>query len=209
MHLMKWRFAIGSQALAKWSFANESPALAKWSAGILPAHNHTLWNVLVLALLLVPLNPAYAESYMAKVVSVPDGDSLNIVRDGKNEKVILFGVDCPEMGQEFGQEARAFTDGVCFRKEVKIDETGRDSKDRIIANVYLPDGSSLNQQLVQRGLAWWSDKYAPNDKTLKDLHAAAKAEKRGLWASATKPIPPWIFRNGEKAVGAQLIKPKE
>ncbi|HEY9678809.1 MAG TPA: thermonuclease family protein [Drouetiella sp.] len=164
----------------------------------------------VFGLLLAPV-PANAESYSAKVVSVPDGDSLNIVRvggSGKSEKAILYGVDCPEMGQEFGPEARAFTDGACYKKEVKIDEINRDAKGRIIAKVYLPDGSNLNQQLVERGLAWWSDKYAPDDKTLKLLHDAAKAAKRGLWSSATKPIPPWIFRNGEKSVGAQ-IRPKE
>jgi micrococcal nuclease len=155
------------------------------------------------------LSPALADTYSAKVVSVPDGDSLNIVRDGgRSEKAILYGVDCPEMGQEFGQEARAFTDGACFKKEVKVDEVGKDAKGRIIAWIYLPDGTNLNQQLVERGLAWWSDKFAPNDKTLKDLHTAAKAKKIGLWSSANKPIPPWIFRNGEKNVGAQ-IRPKE
>jgi endonuclease YncB( thermonuclease family) len=141
---------------------------------------------------------------------VPDGDSLNIVRapGGKSEKVILYGVDCPEMGQEFGQEARAFTDGACYKKDVKIEETGKDSKGRIIGTVYLSDGTNLNQQLVEKGLAWWSDKYAPNDKTLKDLFTAAKTQKVGLWSSATKPVPPWLFRNGEKTVGAQ-IRPKE
>lgn len=154
--------------------------------------------------------PAFAESFTAKVISVPDGDSLNIVRapGGKSEKVILYGIDCPEMGQEFGQEARAFTDGACYKKEVKIDEAGKDSKGRTVATIYLADGTNLNQQLVEKGLAWWSDKYAPNDKTLKDLFTAAKAQKVGLWSSATKPIPPWIFRNGEKNVGAQ-IRPKE
>jgi len=35
----------------------------------------------------------------------------------------------------------------------------------------------LNQQLVEKGLAWWSDKYAPNDKTLKDLfHCSQSTE---------------------------------
>ncbi len=160
--------------------------------------------------LFVPTTPASAETYTAKVVSVPDGDSLNIVRGAgaKSEKVILYGVDCPEMGQEFGQEARAFTDGACYKKEVKVEESGKDSKGRIIGVIYLADGTNLNQQLVEKGLAWWSDKYAPNDKTLKDLFTAAKAQKIGLWASATKPVPPWLFRNGEKAVGAQ-IRPKE
>lgn len=162
------------------------------------------------SLIAVSVSPAFAETFSAKVVSVPDGDSLNIVRapGGKSEKVILYGIDCPEMGQEFGQEARAFTDGACYKKEVKIEETGNDTKGRIVANIYLSDGTNLNQKLVEKGLAWWSDKYAPNDKTLKDLFSAARTQKIGLWSSATKPIPPWLFRNGEKNVGAQ-IRPKD
>lgn len=166
--------------------------------------------VTLTGLFFLQATPSLAERFTAKVVSVPDGDSLNVVRapGGKSEKVILYGIDCPEMGQEFGQEARAFTDGACYKKEVKIEETGKDSKGRTVATIFLSDGTNLNQQLVEKGLAWWSDKYAPNDKTLKDLFTAAKAQKIGLWSSATKPIPPWIFRNGEKNVGAQ-IRPKE
>lgn len=169
-----------------------------------------LSSLTFLGLLFVPNVPASAETFTAKVISVPDGDSLNVVRGagGKSEKVILYGIDCPEMGQEFGQEARAFTDDACYKKEVKIEESGKDAKGRIVANIYLADGTNLNQQLVEKGLAWWSDKYAPNDKTLKDLFTAAKAQKVGLWASTTKPVPPWLFRNGEKTVGAQ-IRPKE
>lgn len=164
----------------------------------------------LLGLLLVQPQNAAAETFTAKVISVPDGDSLNIVRapGGKSEKVILYGIDCPEMGQEFGQEARSFTDSACYKKDVKIEETGKDARGRIVAVIYLSDGTNLNQQLVEKGLAWWSDKFAPNDKTLKDLFTAAKTQKIGLWASATKPVPPWLFRNGEKNVGAQ-IRPKE
>lgn len=169
-----------------------------------------LSSLSLFGLLFVPAVPASAETFAAKVVSVPDGDSLNIVRSpgAINEKVIFYGIDCPEMGQEFGQEARAFTDGACYKKEVKIEESGKDGKGRIIGVIYLADGTNLNQKLVEKGLAWWSDKYAANDKTLKDLFTAAKTQKVGLWASATKPVPPWLFRNGEKTVGAQ-IRPKE
>lgn len=177
---------------------------------VMPVKKFLLSSFSVFGLLVLSATSVAAETFSAKVVSVPDGDSLNVVRapGGMSEKVILYGIDCPEMGQEFGQEARAFTDGACYKKEVKIEETGKDSRGRIVANIYLSDGTNLNQQLVEKGLAWWSDKYAPNDKALKDLFSEAKAKKVGLWSSATKPIPPWLFRNGEKNVGAQ-IRPKD
>ena len=57
----------------------------------------------------------------------------------------------------------------------------------------LPDGKSLNQELVRAGLAWWYRKYAPRDNKLEALEKQAKAAKRGLW-KARKRISPWKWR---------------
>lgn len=147
---------------------------------------------------------ALAESFTAKVVSVVDGDTINVMHNGTKERVILYGVDSPELGQAFGAEARKFTDDQTYGKIVTVETRGTDPKGRTIAVVLTPNGSNLNQELVQEGLAWWSDKFAPKDAKLKALHVAAKSAQRGLW-SAPNPIPPWIFRNGEKAVQATII----
>ena len=148
-------------------------------------------------LLLIPA--ANADEFKGKVIAVTDGDSMIVMRDNVKEKVILFGVDCPEKGQDFGKEARDFTDSLVHGKIVSVKEKGTDRYKRIIAQVYLPDGSDLNQQLVKKGLAWWSDKFAPNDADLKRYHDDSKKNHIGLWAGP-KPIAPWIYRNGEKAV---------
>src|SRR5437762_10577313 len=76
--------------------------------------------------------PSLAETYTATVVSVPDGDSINVMHGTAKERVILYGVDCPEIGQEFGQEARDFTDQRCYKKQVGIEVHGVDSKGRVI-----------------------------------------------------------------------------
>ena len=148
--------------------------------------------------------PAMAGTFSAKVVSVTDGDTLTVMHDGAREKLILFGVDCPELGQEWGPQARKFTDDCCFGKVITIEELGRDPRGRTIAVVHLPDGSNLNQKLVQQGLAWWSDKFAPDDAQLQQLHTVAKTNHLGLWSSPN-PIPPWIFRNGERGVQATIM----
>src|SRR5262249_38262278 len=132
-----------------------------------PPVKHRLSSLFVpLALLTANLfftAAAGAETFTAKVVSVPDGDTLNVEHNGAREKVILYGVDCPEIGQAYGEEAKKFTDERCWKKVLTFDDHGRDDKGRTIAVVYLPDGSSLNQTLVEQGLAWWSDKYAPKE----------------------------------------------
>jgi micrococcal nuclease len=150
------------------------------------------------------VSPASAESFSAKVVSVLDGDTFKIQLSDTQAKVILYGVDCPEVGQEYGQEARKFTNDSCYGKTVTIDLRGKDKTGRLIGVVTLPDGTNLNHELVRKGLAWWSDKFAPKDETLKQLHTEAKTAHLGLW-SASNPIPPWIFRNGDKNVGGKIL----
>jgi hypothetical protein len=39
---------------------------------------------------------------------------------------------------------------------------------RTVAEVVLPDGRSLNHELVRGGMAWWFRKYAPDDRELGD-----------------------------------------
>ncbi len=162
----------------------------------------------VLMLIALSALPASAEDIKAKIVSVQDGDSLTILRDQKKEKVILYGIDCPEMAQEYGPQAKSFTEQICKNKMVTLTLHGKDRMGRTIADVILDDGCNLNQELVEKGLAWWSDKYAPKDEELKRLQNTAKIAKIGIWTSA-KPVPPWIFRNGQKSVQAVIKAPKE
>lgn len=53
---------------------------------------------------------------------------------------------------------------------------------------------NVGEALVREGLAWADVGFAASDKTLTDLQAEAQREKRGLWAAAVRPIPPWQFR---------------
>jgi endonuclease YncB( thermonuclease family) len=64
---------------------------------------------------------------------------------------------------------------------------------RTVAEVTLPDGMSLNRELVKQGWCWWFRKYAPNDTELKDLEASARRQQIGIW-SDPQPVPPWEFR---------------
>lgn len=154
-------------------------------------------------------NPLHAfaqgnQSFDAKVVSVIDGDTLSVLHNGAKERVILYGIDCPEAAQEFGAEAKQFTDENCYGKVVTIESKGTDPRGRTIAVVTLPDGSNLNKRLLEGGMAWWSDKFAPNETRFQVLQASARAKKIGLWASPA-PIPPWLFRNGDKGVQGSVI----
>ena len=127
-----------------------------------------------------------------RVVRVRDGDSIVVLRGGVGVEVRLDGIDCPELAQAFGRKAKNFTSGLAFGKSVRLSGKGKDRYGRELADVLLPDGRSLNRELVSAGFAWWYRKYS-SDRGLESLEQAARKARRGLWADSG-PVPPWDFR---------------
>lgn len=108
-------------------------------------------------------------------------------------RVRLNGVDAPEQHQAFGTAAKRFTSKTVFGKVVTVSPTDTDQYGRTVGDVRMPDGRSLNEELVAAGLAWWYRRYAPRNARLQALEAEARRERRGLWADRD-PVPPWEFR---------------
>ena len=123
-----------------------------------------------------------------------DGDTIDVMREGVAVRIRLDGIDCPEKKQAYGTRAKQFTSRLAFGKEVQVLEKGLDRYGRILGEVILPDGTSLNKRLVAEGYAWWYWRYS-NDEELKGLQQEARGAQRGLW-SVSKAIPPWMFRQG-------------
>ena len=139
---------------------------------------------------------AFAD-FSGKVVAVQDGDTLEVLTNRVAVRVRLYGIDCPEKGQAFGQKAKSFTSDLVFGKTVKVREKGRDRNRRTVGEVIIEDGRSLNRELVRVGLAWWYQRYAPKETDLKVLERDARKARTGLWADAD-PVPPWKWRKGKR-----------
>jgi micrococcal nuclease len=150
---------------------------------------YRLWPVLIV----VALAAASAAEIQAKVVGIADGDTITVLHEGKQIRVRLHGIDAPESGQAFGARAKQFTSSLAFGQTVTLRDRGHDRYGRLLAEVVLPDGRSLNREIVRAGFAWWFRKYAPSDQELAKLEAEARAERRGLWADPD-PVPPWNYR---------------
>ncbi len=143
--------------------------------------------------LLISLSgPVFSESFVGKVVGVSDGDTITILRDGVGTKVRLYGVDCPEKKQDFGQKAKKFTSEMVFGNNVVVEVRGRDKYGRSIGVVSVDD-KFLNEELLRNGLAWWYYHFAKDQMRYKELQDLARKNKVGIW-SANHPIPPWEFR---------------
>ena len=151
---------------------------------------------LTLLIFMVSLSVS-AEDFTGQVVRVIDGDTIEVMHLGKAERVRLHGVECPEVGQPYGERARKYTSTHTLRKKVTVIVHDTDKDGRTIGQVILPDMSNLNIVLISAGLAWWHETYAPEDKILMDVQKSAKAAKRGLWADPN-PVPPWEWKSESK-----------
>ena len=134
-----------------------------------------------------------AADYTGSVVGVLDGDTIEVLNGHHAERIRLSGIDCPEKGQAFGNRAKQAASELVFGKEVTIQTHGKDKYKRTLADVILPDGMSLNQELVKQGWCWWYRKYAPGDTVLEGLESEAREARKGLWVDP-EPVPPWEWR---------------
>jgi len=147
---------------------------------------------------LLTLPPAIgSETFTGTVEWVTDGDSISVIREGKLVRVRLFGIDCPEMDQKYGKEAKALARELAYEKTVSIESKGKDRYGRTIGRVRLPSGKSLSRELIKAGACWWYKRYARKEVGFKDLEAKARQEKLGLWADP-KPEPPWKWRRRKR-----------
>jgi micrococcal nuclease len=161
-------------------------------------------RLLPLALLLAlscGIAVAQVTEFSAPVIGISDGDTIRVLHEGVSKRIRLFGIDCPEMGQAFGNTAKKFTGDLAYGKTVKIRVRDIDRYHRIVAEIILPDGRMLNHEIVKSGLAWWYRKYARSDSELHRLETEAREAKRGLWADPD-PVPPWTWRKEKTATHA-------
>jgi len=152
-----------------------------------------MFIVLVALLYLLLTRAALAADYSGLVVSVLDGDTLDILHKQHPERIRLSGIDCPEKGQSYGHQAKQATAEMVLGKEVLLQTHGRDRSGRILAEVRLPDGTHVNHTLVKDGWCWWYRQYAPRNTELARLEKHAREAQTGLWVSPTH-VPPWEWR---------------
>lgn len=135
---------------------------------------------------------AGAESFSGRVVSVRDGDTLEVMRGGKAVRVRLWGVDCPELAQAFGQRAKQRTSDLVFGRDVRVTIVDHDRYGRLVVQVEV-DGRDLGEALIQAGMAWWYRHHAPGQRSYEQAEREARAARRGLWADGNA-VAPWSYR---------------
>src|SRR5688500_10206758 len=80
-----------------------------------------------------------AEETGYQVIAIKDGDTIEILKDGKPLRVRLYGVDTPEKNQDFGTRARQYTSDLVFGKLVELEVKDTDRYGRTVGIIYLAD----------------------------------------------------------------------
>lgn len=147
--------------------------------------------------------PVIAQTAMlARVVSIVDGDTIDVVVDGQTHRVRYIGIDTPETKdprtgvQPYGPEATEANRRLVEGRDVKLvkDVSETDRYGRLLRYVYVdvPVGQIfVNLELVRQGFAVAST-YPPDVAHQAEFVAAereARNAKRGLWSAASDAPP--------------------
>lgn len=139
----------------------------------------------------------YAENVIVKlkIVGIRDGDSVDGLYGEFPISIRLAHIDAPEKRQAFGNAAKQKLSDLCFGKTVTIISEGKKGTyhgGRIIAEIFLEDGTNVNKIMVTEGFAWHYKKYS-KDRIYDSLERDARNHRRGLWKDQN-PVSPWDFR---------------
>ena len=141
---------------------------------------------LILTLLLCHSSLFADETAVVKYVI--DGDTVILKND---EKLRYIGIDTPEIDHEakqaepLGYAARSFNTKRLGSKKVRLefDLEKRDHYNRILAYIFLPDGTFVNLALLRSGMGTYLHK-PPNlkyaDRLLK-AQRKAMSDRKGVW----------------------------
>jgi endonuclease YncB( thermonuclease family) len=134
--------------------------------------------------------------FAARVITVHEGDRLTIHHDGRKETIHLKDIDCPDLKQPYGKQAKLVTAAFIGNRDVVVRGLKRDKQGRVSAEVLLDDGRNVGHELLKEGLAWWR-RSASSDASLEVVEELARASGKGLWADSD-PVPPWEWKAPKK-----------
>lgn len=155
------------------------------------------------AALLLILCAAPAFAYDGIVVRVADGDTLTVSKQtllsrilpqNATEEIRVYGIDCPEMHQAYGVNAKEITQALTGQR-VDVQPMYIDKYKRTVAIVTMANGETLQERLLRAGAAWVYPQFCKISacKQWKQLERTARQNNWGLWAVGTA-VPPWEWR---------------
>lgn len=137
--------------------------------------------------------PSDPSSFDGHVVEVLSGDTVVVVADGNRYEVRLFGIDAPEEGQDFHDEALRTLSEMALSRRVHVDVREGERRGRVRGLV--KEGTQLiNRLMVAKGAAWYDPSHAES-AALQAVQDSAQKQRLGLWGGDEQPVAPWVYRD--------------
>lgn len=140
-----------------------------------------------------------------KVIDVHDGDTIKCTANsGKIFKIRLYGIDTPEVKQDYGKEATRALASLIDGKQIYVGVHDIDIYKRVLGIIFY-NGQNLNYYMVNTGNAFVY-KQAAKRSPLMNLYRAAQKHaqdaKLGLWnpsfyKNGKGPVDPYNYRHSK------------
>ena len=141
------------------------------------------------------------ELIVGEVTAIHDGNTLEVSTKEKDTyRITLMGIDCPELQQPYGKEARDFLSRSLLHHEVTVLIHGKDRNKNYVGVVLLTEGEDVRIALLEEGLAWTAEENPISELEL--IRRDAARVRKGLWRQQT-PLAPWIFRRQQSMLEAK------
>jgi micrococcal nuclease len=137
------------------------------------------------------------EKIAGKVVSVIDGNTIEVAASDGTYRILLHGIDSPELGQRFADEARQHLEKLLLSKTVSVQIQGKDRWGNRLGVVVIEGNADPRFELLKEGLAWTSERNPLTE--LEVMKEEARENGKGLWKEVN-PTAPWIFRRQQSIV---------
>jgi micrococcal nuclease len=134
-----------------------------------------------------------SEEVGVTVYRVTDGDTVRVSPEIEGEDAVrLIGVDTPEtnkggrgLSEPYAEEAKSFMHSNLQDSDVTLqfDAERKDDYGRLLAYVYLSDGTMFNETLLREGYAQVAT-FPPNTRYLnrfEEVQKEAREDGRGIW----------------------------
>ena len=134
-----------------------------------------------------------------KVLSIHDGDTVKVEKDGIVERIRFCGIDAPEISQALGKESRDYLRSlISLNKPVQISIVDSDRYGRKVGEIFLGD-KFINEDMAKAGMAYGYDRYknCPNQIAIGNAEAIAKSKKLGVWSGDYQT--PWDYRKSKRS----------
>jgi micrococcal nuclease len=160
--------------------------ISKWNA---------MKNQMIIGLLMLSTSLLFAnanDEVTGKVVTVIDGNTIEVATaENETYKILLHGIDCPELEQDYGDKAKRYLEKILLNKSVSVKIQGKDRLGNRLGVVILDGQGDPRHELLEEGLAWTSEKNPVEE--LEAIKEKARGKGKGLWKDEN-PTAPWIFR---------------